>query len=161
MMVKVVNRQSSQSGENISPDWQWRQCHQIGDARRMANRIKELRLERGLTLEELAEMVGTSLQQISRLELGDRRLSEKWMRPIARALGVSPGDLLSDATPDPVSSAQQAEQFLVWQLWSRMTLDERKFWASWGKQKGIDLLSVIDRGGKPPSNKAKRAPSAA
>lgn len=127
----------------------------------MANRIKALRLERGLTLEELAEMVGTSLQQISRLELGERRLSEQWMRPIARALGVSPGDLLIDTPPDPIGSAQQVEQFLVWQLWNRMTLEERKFWANWGRQKGVDLSAAINDGNKPRPTSRKRARSAA
>lgn len=124
----------------------------------MANRIRQLRLERGMTLEELAEMVGTSLQQISRLELSDRRLSEKWIRPIAQALGVSPGDLLADAPPDPANVAQQREQFLVWRLWNVMSLEEKKFWASWGRTKGIDLLSTLGGG---PSNKPKRGRSAA
>jgi transcriptional regulator with XRE-family HTH domain len=111
-----------------------------------------------MTLEELAELVGTSLQQISRLELSDRRLSEKWIRPIAKALGVSPGDLLTDTAPDPVSSTKKAEQFMVWQLWERMSLEEKKFWADWGRTKGIDLLSALGGGS---SNKPKRGRSAA
>jgi transcriptional regulator with XRE-family HTH domain len=158
MMVNNVNPKSSHNGESDSPDWRYQRHPRFGDTSLVANRIRQLRLDRGLTLEELAERVGTSLQQISRLELSDRRLSEKWIRPIARALGVSPDDLFADTPPDPAHVAQQREQFLVWQLWSVMSLDEKKFWANWGRSKGIDLLSAMGGGS---SNKPKRGRSAA
>ena len=158
MMVNSVKAQSSRAGEINSPDWPYTDPNRIGDAMPMANRIRELRQARGMTLEELAELVGTTLQQISRLELSDRRLSEKWMRPIARALCVQPGDLLADTPPDPANVAQQTEQFMVWRLWNVMSLEEKKFWASWGRSKGIDLLSTLGGG---PSNKPKRGRQAA
>lgn len=58
-----------------------------------------LRKARGLTQQELAKLVGTTNQQIGHLERGKRRLTEAWMRRIAEALGVSPFELLSEATP--------------------------------------------------------------
>lgn len=61
----------------------------------MANRIKEWRLKRGLSMQALAERAGTSRQQIHKLERGERRLTEDWMRRIAAIVDCSPADLLS------------------------------------------------------------------
>ncbi|SOC24567.1 helix-turn-helix domain-containing protein [Thalassospira xiamenensis] len=58
------------------------------------NRIKERRKARGLTLKQLAELIGASNQQISHLENGRRRLSVEWMHRIAEALECQPSDLL-------------------------------------------------------------------
>lgn len=60
----------------------------------MDNRISELRKARGLTLKRLAELVGTSNQQISHLEKGRRRLTLEWMERIAKALECHPSDLI-------------------------------------------------------------------
>ena len=60
----------------------------------MENRIKELRRARGLTLQRLAEKAGTTNQQISRLERGERRLTTDWMERLASALGCSPVSLI-------------------------------------------------------------------
>jgi len=64
----------------------------------MENRIRELRKARGLTLKRLAELVGTSNQQISHLEKGRRRLTLDWMERIAKALECHPSDLLIGGT---------------------------------------------------------------
>jgi transcriptional regulator with XRE-family HTH domain len=58
------------------------------------NRIRELREARGLSQAALAAKVGTTQPTIDRLEKGDRRLTEDWMRKIADALAVSPADLI-------------------------------------------------------------------
>lgn len=62
----------------------------------MANRIREWRRRRGLSMQRLAEKIGTSRQQIHKLERGERRLSEDWLRRIAAPLGCLPADLLAD-----------------------------------------------------------------
>jgi phage repressor protein C with HTH and peptisase S24 domain len=59
------------------------------------NRIASLRQARGWSQEELAKLVGTTNQQIGRLESGARRLTVEWMNRISRALGVVPADLLA------------------------------------------------------------------
>ena len=64
----------------------------------MDNRISELRKAKGLTIKRLAELVGTSNQQISHLEKGHRRLTLEWMERIAEALECHPSDLLSGGT---------------------------------------------------------------
>lgn len=58
------------------------------------NRITEIREQRGLTAKQLAEKIGTTEATISRLATGQRKLTEEWMRKIAKALDVSPTDLL-------------------------------------------------------------------
>ena len=64
----------------------------------MENRVRELRKTKGLTIKRLAELVGTSNQQISHLEKGHRRLTLGWMERIAQALEFHPSDLLSGGT---------------------------------------------------------------
>lgn len=60
----------------------------------MPNRVQELREGRGLTLRQLALLVGTSNQQISHLELGKRQLTVEWMTRLATALGCHPWELV-------------------------------------------------------------------
>lgn len=64
----------------------------------MENRIREFRKNRGLTLEQLAEKVGTTFAQIQKLEKGERRLTHEWMQRIAKALGCQPQDLIAENT---------------------------------------------------------------
>lgn len=60
----------------------------------MKNFISQLREERGLTLQELAQKVGTTHQQISNLEKGRRRLSWEWIQRIADALECHPLEII-------------------------------------------------------------------
>lgn len=60
------------------------------------NRIRELREQSGLSVEALAQLVGTSQPQMSRLETGARALDLAWVEKISRALNVSPKDLIVD-----------------------------------------------------------------
>lgn len=77
------------------------------------NRIRELWEAKGLTAEELADKVGTTATQIRRLASGSRRLTEGWMRRIARALDVRPADLLREATlADLTSDLEPAAEAL-------------------------------------------------
>jgi phage repressor protein C with HTH and peptisase S24 domain len=64
------------------------------------NRIRELREERRLSQERLAELAATTRQQIDRLEKGQRGLDLKWMVRIARALDV-PVAALVDSQAGP------------------------------------------------------------
>lgn len=58
------------------------------------NRIRQLRLARGMSQEELAGLVGCSKMQISGLERGKPKLDILWMQRLSAPLGVSPADLL-------------------------------------------------------------------
>ncbi len=63
----------------------------------MTNRIRQIREDRGLSQQELADRVGTSNQQISLLERGERQLTANWMERLAKGLDVNPADLLGRA----------------------------------------------------------------
>lgn len=56
--------------------------------------LRELRLQRGYTLEELAELTRLSPSYLSRLESGTRRLNADILQRIALVLSCHPGDLL-------------------------------------------------------------------
>ncbi|MEM6559549.1 MAG: XRE family transcriptional regulator [Myxococcota bacterium] len=64
------------------------------DALKMHNRLRELRHAAGLTLQQLADRVGTTAPTVSRLEKGDRELTVKWMRRFGDALGLRPSEIL-------------------------------------------------------------------
>lgn len=58
-------------------------------------RIRELRRERGLTQEELAERAGLHSRYISRVELGGANFGVSVLFDLAEGLGVAPRDLLA------------------------------------------------------------------
>ena len=64
---------------------------------KLPNRLREIRKQRGLTQQQLAEMIGTSNQQIGHLEVGERRLSAPWIEKLVEALGITAGELFEPA----------------------------------------------------------------
>jgi transcriptional regulator with XRE-family HTH domain len=69
---------------------------------RARRRLRELRSERGLTLQQVAERAHIDVSTLSRLESGKRRLALDHLPPLAAALGVTTDELLSSAEPhDP------------------------------------------------------------
>ncbi len=64
------------------------------------NNIAKLRKSRGLSQQDLAELVGTTNQHISHLEGGRRSLSGRWMVAIAEKLGVQPHQLLNSSAEE-------------------------------------------------------------
>jgi len=58
--------------------------------------IRRIRKERGLSAKEFAARIDTSPSQITRLEKGQRRLTEVWLNRIARGLDVAINDLLGE-----------------------------------------------------------------
>jgi len=107
----------------------------------MPNRIRELRAARGLTLEQLAQETGTSVQQLSRLEKGDRRLTEGWMRRIAPALSVRPADLLTDTTPNDGELIKHPEELRVLRFWRLLAPNEKLMIGAFARLKGLELIS--------------------
>ena len=69
---------------------------------RVRRRLRELRAERGLTLQQVAEQANLDVSTLSRLESGKRRLALDHIPALAAALGVSTDELLGSAPPqDP------------------------------------------------------------
>lgn len=64
------------------------------------NRIAELRKARKWPRRELASRIGTTPQQIERLEKGMRRLTDVWISRIAAALDTDPASILGAFRPN-------------------------------------------------------------
>lgn len=64
-----------------------------------ANRIREFRQSKGLSLAQLAERVGLSESYVSRLELGERHLSVSRLSDFAHALECTEAEILSEEAP--------------------------------------------------------------
>jgi transcriptional regulator with XRE-family HTH domain len=65
-------------------------------------RLRALRLEKDMTLADLASSTGISVSTLSRLESGGRRPTLELLLPIARAHGLALDDLVEVAAPsDP------------------------------------------------------------
>lgn len=62
----------------------------------MRLRLKEIRKERGLTTQQLADLSGMSQSYVSDIENGRKTLNARRMEALAKALDVSPLDLLAD-----------------------------------------------------------------
>lgn len=69
----------------------------------MANNLKALRKRKGFTQEDLARAMGTSRDQLAKLESGARRLSNVWIDRAAHALAVDPADLVREHATIEVS----------------------------------------------------------
>lgn len=114
----------------------------------MANRIKELREEIGLTQDQVAAAAGTTFQQIARLETGQRRLTDDWMRRIAPVLGVAPSALLSDESPNVVQIAQEPkkvrlrpDEVLLVAFWRKLDVGEKRMIAAMARDRGLEILT--------------------
>jgi quercetin dioxygenase-like cupin family protein len=69
---------------------------------RVRRRLRELRTERGLTLQQVAERASIDVSTLSRLEAGKRRLALDHISALAAALAVSADELLGPSPPqDP------------------------------------------------------------
>jgi transcriptional regulator with XRE-family HTH domain len=69
---------------------------------RVRTRLRQLRTERGLTLQQVADAANLDVSTLSRLESGKRRLAIDHLPGLAAALAVSVDDLLAPAVPhDP------------------------------------------------------------
>lgn len=86
---------------------------------RVRRRLRELRTERGLTLDAVASRAAIDVSTLSRLESGKRRLALDHLPGLAAALGVTADDLLSPAQrPDPRvrRPPQHFEGLTMWPL---------------------------------------------
>lgn len=95
------------------------------------NFLRVWRLHREMTLEQLAEKVGTTAGVVSLLETGERGLSAKWLRRLAPVFDTTPGHLL-DHDPTEVSAD-------VLHIWAHAGLRQ--------KQQIVDIAKLIVRTG--------------
>lgn len=72
-----------------------RLVHDVDDA--LPNNIRKYRERAGLSLQQLGEKANTSHQQISKLERGLLRFTDRWAKRLAAPLGCDFRDLFKDA----------------------------------------------------------------
>ncbi len=78
------------------------EANEVGGAidPRFGMKIKERRIERGMSIRETAEMAGCSAAQLTRLENGQRRIrSQQLLRSLSRALIIPYDELCELAGP--------------------------------------------------------------
>lgn len=63
----------------------------------VSQRIRDLRIHRGMTQSELAEKIGSKKPHISDLELGKTSPGLGVIAKLAQALGVEPEEILSES----------------------------------------------------------------
>ncbi|MFC3615142.1 helix-turn-helix transcriptional regulator [Lutimaribacter marinistellae] len=88
----------------------------------MRVRIAELRKERGMTQDDLAQAIGMSRAFVAHIEIGTRQLSPRKQKTIADALGVDPTELIDFDAPDPADERRLIEAFRA------ASPDQRRAW---------------------------------
>ncbi|MDT5011368.1 MAG: hypothetical protein QOH57_2985 [Mycobacterium sp.] len=86
---------------------------------RVRRRLRELRTQRGMTLEEVANRADIDVSTLSRLESGKRRLALDHLPRLAAALSVSADELLrAPAAQDPRvrNASHRANGITFWPL---------------------------------------------
>jgi len=97
----------------------------------MTNRIREIRQSRNMSLQQVADRVGTTRAQVMRLETGERRLTDTWMYRLGRALDCHPAEFLVNSVPgcspkDPLAEElviRAVEEILTYVKEERLDLD--------------------------------------
>lgn len=84
---------------------------------RVRRRLRELRHERGLTLQQVADRASLDVSTLSRLESGKRRLALDHVPALATALDVSTDQLLGSAAPQNPRVAGPPERYDGMTMW--------------------------------------------
>ncbi|NLW13111.1 MAG: helix-turn-helix transcriptional regulator [Trueperella sp.] len=83
-------------------------------------RLRKLRMDHGLTLDELSERTGLPTSTLSRLETGSRKPSLEQLLPLAKIYGLGLDDLIQPEAPmDPrinLPSRRSGDGKIIWPL---------------------------------------------
>ena len=79
--------------------------------------IRQWRVHRKLTLEQLAERIGTTHASLSRVERGRQAYTQPLLEALADALQTDPASLLARDPSDPDA---------IWSIWDRAKPAERR-----------------------------------
>ena len=90
--------------------------------------IREWRLARGLTLEQLADRIGLQASALSYLERGQSAYTQGTLEALAEALGTDPASLIM---------RNPAEDNAIWSLWDNASPAE--------KQQITEVVKVLRR----------------
>lgn len=100
-------------------------------------RIRDARLDKGISQETLAELAETSLSCISRLETGKTMVSVEKLLQIADALNVGVDNLLQDYIYNGTVEGQLMNRIGL--LLGLCTKEEQKFWVE-NLQMYVDIV---------------------
>lgn len=101
--------------------------------------IKQLRLKKGWSQEELAHRVGTTTPSISRIETGKHGASDQLKQMIAQEFGLKVSELvaLSETSKSPtktpaLSKIEEEEQTLL-RYFRKMKMEKRELFKTLGR----------------------------
>lgn len=80
-------------------------------------KIRQWREHRGLTLEQLADRIGTTHASLSRIERGLQPYTQPMLEAIAEALQTDPASLIMRDPTDPEG---------IWSVWDQAKAGERR-----------------------------------
>jgi len=110
----------------------------------IGNSIRELRLERDMTTEELAELLDVSLWSVRQFERGERGISGLTIRKLADIFGVSTDVLYNGPCSIPLESNRHEKQVQMLLAYARkLTEDETDYLLT-----NVKSLLKLNRGGK-------------
>lgn len=101
--------------------------------------IKQLRLKKGWSQEELAHRVGTTTPSISRIETGKHGASDQLKQMIAQEFGLKVSELvaLSEAgkstTRTPALSKTEEEEQTLLRYFRKMKMEKRELFKTLGR----------------------------
>lgn len=126
---------------------------------RVRRRLRELRSERGLTLEAVATRAGLDVSTLSRLESGKRRIALDHLPGLAAALGVSTDELMRAPRAQDPRIRGRPRTFDGLTMWSlthggpagglhafkiRISAERRDPPREWAVHEGQDWMYVLD-----------------
>ena len=85
---------------------------QVVSKKQVGERLRALRLERGMTQQELAKILGTTQSNVSGLERGTRSLTIHQVVKLANALRTSTDEILRGVKQDRTNGKIQDRRFL-------------------------------------------------
>jgi transcriptional regulator with XRE-family HTH domain len=104
-MTSFQHHYGAETPMRSTPIWMMEGAHRIGAKGGVSsvNNIEALRRAREWSRPQLAKLMGTSPQQIERLEKGARSLRQNWIDRAASAFGVDPAVIISpfEGAPPP------------------------------------------------------------
>lgn len=119
--LEVIDQLHGFNMPNMGTSINWKMCpicplpgsaHCGHNALMGKNRIAELRKAAGLSQSELAAAIGTTLNNLGKLERGARRLNQDWIEKIAKALSIAPHELLLTDTISRQSDASANSEYV-------------------------------------------------
>ena len=94
--------------------------------RAVGTRLAEIRHERGLSQEQVAEAACVDPQTIQRAETGRSALSVMRLRVVAGVLGVGMAELFADVDSDVPEPVVDPDEIKVTSIWKKIPDDRRE-----------------------------------